>query len=97
MGEPKPDQGATPRRVGVREFRGNMTSFLRKAQQGASFLITSHNEVVAEIRPPSKVALLPREFGTMRGQIWMADDFDTLPDDILDAMEGKSDCDGKLD
>jgi hypothetical protein len=30
--------------------------------------------------PPAK--LPPRKFGQMKGEIWMADDFDTWPDDI---------------
>jgi antitoxin (DNA-binding transcriptional repressor) of toxin-antitoxin stability system len=76
------------RRVGVREFRGNLTSYLREARQGASFLITSHDEVVAEIHPPSVSQRSPRKPGALRGKIWMASDFDTLPADILEAMEG---------
>ena len=49
----------TPKRIGVREFRANLPGLLRQARQGATFLITSHNEVIAEIRPPS-VANRPR-------------------------------------
>ncbi len=89
MAQAKPEDAALPRRVGVREFRGNMTGFLRQARQGASFLITSHDEVVAELHPPSPPKRARRLPGTLRGQIWMAPDFDTWPDDILDAMEGK--------
>lgn len=90
MDHPGQDKTA-PRRVGVREFRGNMTALLREAQQGASFLITSHDKVIAEVRPPPTAELPNRGLGALRGKIWMADDFDTLPDDILDAMEGKFD------
>lgn len=88
-----PDQEKTtmPLRVGVREFRGNMTGFLRQARQGASFLITSHDEVVAELHPPSMATRPRRQPGALRGKISMAPDFDTLPSDILAAMEGKED------
>jgi antitoxin (DNA-binding transcriptional repressor) of toxin-antitoxin stability system len=89
MAEPAEEQGVPPRRVGVREFRGNMTAFLRQARQGASFLITSHDEVVAEIRPPSTRLRPPRRPGALKGKVWMAPDFDTLPPDILAAMEGE--------
>jgi antitoxin (DNA-binding transcriptional repressor) of toxin-antitoxin stability system len=75
------------KQVGVREFRGNMTGFLRQARQGASFLITSHGEVVAELRPPAPAARPRRMPGALKGRIIMAADFDTLPDDILAAME----------
>lgn len=78
-----------PRRVGVREFRGNMTGFLRQARHGASFLVTSHDEVLAEIHPPSQPARPRRQPGALRGRIRMAPDFDTLPPDVLAAMEGE--------
>jgi antitoxin (DNA-binding transcriptional repressor) of toxin-antitoxin stability system len=75
--------------VGVREFRGNMTGFLRQARQGASFLITSHGEVVAELHPPAAAERARRVPGALRGKIRMAADFDALPDDVLAAMEGE--------
>jgi antitoxin (DNA-binding transcriptional repressor) of toxin-antitoxin stability system len=31
----------------------------------------------------------PRELGRDRGKIWIADDFDVLPDDILADFEGR--------
>jgi hypothetical protein len=51
----------------------------------------SHNEVVAEIRPPSNVERPRRVPGMLKGKIRMAEDFDQLPDDILSAMEGNED------
>jgi antitoxin (DNA-binding transcriptional repressor) of toxin-antitoxin stability system len=87
MAEPQQDKDAPPpRRVGVREFRGNLTGFLRQVRQGASFLITAHDEVVAELHPPSASRRRP---GTLRGRIRMAPDFDTLPADVLAAMAGE--------
>jgi antitoxin (DNA-binding transcriptional repressor) of toxin-antitoxin stability system len=77
-----------PRRIGVREFRANMTGFLRQARQGTAFLITSHDEVVAEIRPPSVASRPRRQPGALRGKIRMASDFDSLPADIVAATEG---------
>ena len=83
------DQGKpmTLRRLGVREFRGNMADFLRQAQGGRSFLVPSRDEVLAEIHPPSKSVLPPRRPGMLRGKIRMAEDFDSLPPDLLAAME----------
>ena len=76
-----------PKRVGVRELRSNLTGFLRQVRHGASFLITSHDQVLAEIRPPGP---LPRRYpGVLRGKIQMAPDFDVLPADVLAAMEGE--------
>jgi antitoxin (DNA-binding transcriptional repressor) of toxin-antitoxin stability system len=78
-----------PRRVGVREFRGNLTGILRQVRQGSSFLITSHDQVLAEVRPPPRAERPRRRPGALRGRIWMAPDFDTLPSDILAAIEGR--------
>ena len=74
-------------RVGVRELRGNLTRYLREARQGTSILVTSHDAVIAEIHPPSARLRSPRQPGALAGQIHMADDFDTWPPDLLDAME----------
>lgn len=77
-----------PRRVGVREFRGNLTGFLRQVRLGTSLLITSHDEVVAELHPPGAPRAARRKPGSLRGKIRMEPDFDTLPPDVIAAMEG---------
>jgi antitoxin (DNA-binding transcriptional repressor) of toxin-antitoxin stability system len=89
MAEPEQDKKPLPQRIGVREFRGNMSGFLRQARHGSSFLVTSHDEVLAEIHPPSKTVRPRRQPGALRGRIRMAPDFDTLPPDVLAAMEGE--------
>jgi antitoxin (DNA-binding transcriptional repressor) of toxin-antitoxin stability system len=86
VSEPEQDK-KLPQRVGVREFRGNLTGFLRQTRHGHSFLITSHDQVLAELRPPSKAEQPRRRPGALRGRIRMAPDFDTLPPDMLAAME----------
>ncbi len=88
---PQPDndkQAPQPRRIGVREFRGNLSGLLRQARQGGSFLIMSHGQVLAEVRPPSPADRPRRRPGSLRGRIRMAPDFDVLPPDVLAAMEG---------
>jgi antitoxin (DNA-binding transcriptional repressor) of toxin-antitoxin stability system len=77
----------SPQRVGVREFRGNLSEFLRQARLGASFIIMSRNQVLAEIRPPPQSYRPRRRPGSLRGKIRMAPDFDALPPDVLAAME----------
>ncbi|AFL51510.1 MULTISPECIES: hypothetical protein [Sinorhizobium] len=79
-------QTSTPRRVGVREFRGNLTSFLKQVEDGQRFVLTSHHKVVAEIGPPSS-DVVTRKPGALRGKIKVADDFDSLPEDVLKSME----------
>jgi antitoxin (DNA-binding transcriptional repressor) of toxin-antitoxin stability system len=78
-------------RVGVRELRANLSGILRQARHGTSVLVMSRNEVIAEIRPPSGAERPRRMPGMLKGKIRMGQDFDTLPDDVLSAMEGDGD------
>ena len=89
MPDPVTVSPAPPRRVGVRELRGNLTGFLRQVRQGASFLVTARGEVLAEIRPPAPSIRPARRPGALRGRIRIGPDFDTLPDELLSAMEGR--------
>ncbi|KWK55280.1 prevent-host-death protein [Burkholderia stagnalis] len=55
--------------------------------------IAGERVVISQDGKPS-VRLVPLKpihpFGVLEGQIWIADDFDApLPDDLLDAFEGK--------
>ncbi|SFI17778.1 prevent-host-death protein [Methylobacterium brachiatum] len=79
----------TPRRIGVRTFRNHIDAFLREARNGHTFLVTSRGEVLAELRPPADAVRADRTPGALRGRIRMAPDFDTLPPDMLAAMQGE--------
>ncbi|WP_426030628.1 hypothetical protein [Caulobacter sp. DWP3-1-3b2] len=78
---------ATP--VGVRALRENLSAYLQRARQGASFVVMSRGEALAELRAPSVAIKTPRQPGRLKGRIVMAEDFDVWPDDLLDAMEGR--------
>jgi len=82
MAGPDEDEKVAPQRSGVREFRGNMSGFLRQARKGSS-----HDEVLAEIHPPSKADRPRHQPGALRGKIHMAGDFGALPPDVIAAME----------
>jgi len=75
-----------PQTVNFREFRENLAGFLRQAQQGTEFIVTSRGETLARIGPPG--GLKPRPMGLLKGQIRMAPDFDDTPADLIAAMEG---------
>jgi antitoxin (DNA-binding transcriptional repressor) of toxin-antitoxin stability system len=78
-----------PVRIGVRELRGKLADYLRQAKSGARFLIMSRGQPVAELAAPSRddPVRKPRQAGLLRGQIWIADDFDEWPEGFIDAME----------
>jgi antitoxin (DNA-binding transcriptional repressor) of toxin-antitoxin stability system len=78
-----------PIRIGVRELRGKLGDYLRQARLGARFVIVSRGEPVAELGAPSQAseAGKPRQAGLLKGQIWMAEDFDEWPEGFVEAME----------
>ena len=86
---PAIDTKESLQRVGVREFRGNLTGFLRQVRQGGTLLVMSRGQVMAEVRPPPVDERPRRHPGALRGKIHIADDFDMLPPGILAAMEGE--------
>lgn len=88
MSEPQPVE---PIRVGIRELRGKLSALLRQAGEGATVLVMSRNQVIAQIQPPPKSERPPRSQGRLAGRIRMADDFDDFPEDLLAAMVGDLD------
>ncbi|ACI52137.1 prevent-host-death family protein [Gluconacetobacter diazotrophicus PA1 5] len=90
MSEQLSGGGPAPLKIGVRELRGNLTTYLRQVRQGSTILVTSHDEVVAELRPPSPSCRPRRQPGALRGRIRLRDDFDQTPQDVLDSMDGES-------
>lgn len=74
-------------RVDVREFRANLSGFLRRARRGATFVVTSRDVVLAELRPPPREPPSPRRPGALRGRIRLAPDFETWLPDVLDDRE----------
>ncbi|MFT8523532.1 type II toxin-antitoxin system Phd/YefM family antitoxin [Gluconobacter oxydans] len=81
------DNLPSPQKIGVREFRGNLTAYLRQVSQGSTILVTSHDQVVAELRPPAPSYRPRRQPGALRGRIRMSEDFDQTPPDVLESME----------
>lgn len=75
-------------RVGVRDLRGNLADYLSRAREGATFLVMSRGEVLAQIGPPPSSERPKRRPGALRGKISMAQDFDATPESLLDIVEG---------
>ncbi len=63
--------------------------YLHRVLEGETVVLFRDNRAVAEIRP-LKASVGPRPFGLAAGEFVVPDDFDDpLPDDLLDAFEGR--------
>jgi len=75
------------RSYSIGEAKTQLSRLVREAEEGEEVVLRRGDEPVARIvameaeRPTVK-----REPGSMRGEIWMADDFDEWPDDIAGAL-----------
>ena len=72
--------------VGVHEAKTHLSRLLQSVAEGDEVEITNRGQVMARLVPPEREKPV---FGTDRGRIWVADDFDApLPEEILQAFEG---------
>ena len=84
------------RSVGVREFRENMSMYIAQAKAGTPITIMSHGKPVAELHAPGVAGVRPPPtFGSMKGEIWMADDWDKWDDEFYAVLESPLSPDGK--
>ncbi len=79
------------KKVSVAEAKAQLSSLLDEVEHGEAVTITRHNVPVAELRPLTQANTGPRPWGLGKGAFVVPDNFnDPLPDDVLDAFEGRS-------
>ena len=84
-----PETSVPETSVNVREFRQNLSGYLRQAHDGPGFVITARGQDLARVVPPaSKAHHRHRLVGLLKGQIQMAPDFDQAPAELIAAMDG---------
>ncbi len=68
--------------VNMHEAKTNLSKLVQRAAAGEEIIVAKAGEPVAKIvaytPPPRK----PRVPGSMKGQIWMAPDFDEIPEEF---------------
>jgi prevent-host-death family protein len=77
----------------VHEAKTNLSRLIARAAAGEEIVIARGHEPVVRLvplRPPPG----PRAPGSDSGLIWMADDFDVLPDEVLETFEAPMDRPG---
>jgi len=74
--------------VNIHEAKTTLSKLIDEALQGEEVIIARAGTPVIKLVPVEKKSKpIP---GLLKGEIWIADDFDApLPDDILNAFEGK--------
>ena len=69
----------------ISEAKAELSALIESVQNGNEVIIAKAGKPVARLvafRGPAR----PRTPGSMAGEIWIAPDFDTLPDDMAEAF-----------
>ena len=76
--------------VNIHEAKTHLSKLLEEVSQGREIVIAKSGKPMAKLTGISAAKPI-RKPGFLKGKIRIAEDFDApLPDDILDAFEGKS-------
>lgn len=71
--------------VGMHEAKTKLSQLVERAQAGENIVIQRNGEPVARLVPvPKEGNRFASILGIWEGQVWMADDFDELTDDIAE-------------
>jgi prevent-host-death family protein len=69
----------------ISQAKAELSALIEEVQKGNEVILAKAGKPVAKLvayRGPAR----PRTPGSMAGQIWIAPDFDTLPDDMAEAL-----------
>jgi prevent-host-death family protein len=75
--------------VDMHEAKTTLSRLVERARAGEEIVIGKAGEPLVKL-VPVKRRTKPRVPGKWRGKVWVAEDFDPLPSDVLDTYEGKS-------
>lgn len=73
----------------IHEAKTHLSRLLERALAGEEIIIAKAGKRIARL-VPWKMTPAPRKLGQFSGQVTMADDFDELPEDMRDALEGRT-------
>jgi prevent-host-death family protein len=75
--------------VNIHAAKTHLSRLIDQVNAGEEIVITRHGRPVARLVPTAE-AQPKRRLGTLKGEVWVGEDFDEpLPDDLLDLFEGK--------
>jgi len=69
----------------ISQAKAELSALIAEVQKGGEVILAKAGKPVARIIPYRGPAG-PRTPGSMRGEIWIAPDFDTLPEDMAEAF-----------
>jgi prevent-host-death family protein len=68
--------------VNMHEAKTNLSKLVKRAAAGEEIIVAKAGEPVAKIVAYTEPAKKPRVPGALKGQIWIAPDFDEIPEEF---------------
>ena len=75
--------------VNIHEAKTHLSRLVERAAAGEEIIIGKAGRPRARLVPFVEQRS-PRVPGQLRGQLWVAEDFDATPDQLIDEFEGRS-------
>jgi prevent-host-death family protein len=75
--------------LNVYEAKSKFSDVLNRVEAGEDIVIARAGRPVARLIPYVE-RIAPRVPGLLRGQIWIADDFDETPEDLIASFYGEN-------
>ncbi|BCH26432.1 type II toxin-antitoxin system Phd/YefM family antitoxin [Mesorhizobium sp. L-8-3] len=72
--------------ISIAEAKAKFSELIKRAEAGEEILVTRHGKVVARVVPPEGEVRKPPLLGALKGQIWIADDFDEPLEEFREYM-----------
>jgi prevent-host-death family protein len=69
----------------ISQAKAELSALIEEVRNGGEVILAKAGKPVARIVPYAGLGK-PRTPGSMAGEIWIAPDFDTLPDDMAEAF-----------
>jgi antitoxin (DNA-binding transcriptional repressor) of toxin-antitoxin stability system len=77
-------------KVNIHDAKTHLSEYLGRLAKGETIILCRRNMPIAEIRPLPRSRLAQRPIGLAKGKLKIPKSFfKPLPDDLLDAFEGK--------
>jgi prevent-host-death family protein len=77
-------------RVGMHEAKSNLSKLVERVEAGEEIVITRRGEPAARLVPERQGGGFAALAGAWRGRVRIADDFDELPEDLVESFGMRS-------
>jgi prevent-host-death family protein len=75
--------------INVHDLKTNYSKYLEQVISGKEIVLGKHGKPVAKIVALPDATSKPRKLGTLKGKIWISDDFDEPMVDLWDVLSNK--------